>query len=635
MIALSLKDVAKSFGADTILDSVTLTLTSHMRLGLIGRNGAGKTTLLRIISGELTADAGSVSVPLSAGYLRQEVPAGTQKTVWEEMLSVFDDAFALEQRLRALEHDMEDAADDEAAWQRISREYEKATQAFEEAGGYGYKSAISGVLHGLGLGADVHERAVCTLSGGQRSRLMLAKLLLEKPQLLLLDEPTNHLDTDAVYWLEGYLKMWQGAVIIVSHDRWFLDQTCTHIAELQRGKADLYIGNYTAYTDQRAEKRRLAQKAYERNQAELGRHKKVIEQYKAWGRAGGGKNFIKAQARETLMNKIERVERPESEIARISLRLNSKMRSGNEVLMVEGVTMAFGDQPPLFTALDLELRNGDRAALVGPNGIGKTTLLRIAAQKLAPLEGDVRTGVGVLRGYYDQHQQTLSATCTVIEELRNDFPGLTDGELRNALAAFLFCGDDVFKPISALSGGEKGRLSLLKLMLGGHNLLLLDEPTNHLDMDSREMLEDALCAFDGTVLLVSHDRYFINKVATRVLELKGSGLTAFDGNWSDYANALEQAQRPQEETSTITKTAATKQKKADKQAELQAKETKKRAKQLETDILDAEAQLEDIAALLEDPAGLDAEEITALSQAYADMQTKIDALLSEWEQVAL
>lgn len=635
MIALSLKEIEKSFGADTVLFGVSLTLTTEMRLGLIGRNGAGKTTLLRIIMGDLSTDAGSVSVPLNAGYLRQEVPAGTQKTVWDEMLSVFDDAFALEQRLRVLEHDMEDAADNGAAWQRISREYETVTQAFEEAGGYGYKSAISGVLHGLGITADLHERAMCTLSGGQRSRLMLAKLLLEKPQLLLLDEPTNHLDTDAVCWLEGYLKTWQGAVIIVSHDRWFLDQTCTHIAELCRGKAETYIGNYTAFTIKREEKRRLAQKAYERNQAELGRHKKVIDQYKAWGRAGGGKNFIKAQARETLMSKIERVERPEDDIERISLRLNSKMRSGNEVLTVEGVTMAFGDQPPLFTGLDLELRSGDRAALVGPNGIGKTTLLRIAAQKFMPLEGQVRNGVGVLCGYYDQHQQALSASCTVLEELRNDFPALCDGELRNALAAFLFCGDDVFKPVSALSGGEKGRLSLLKLMLGGHNLLLLDEPTNHLDMDSREMLEDALCAFDGTVLLVSHDRYFINKVSTRVLELKEGGLTAFEGNWSDYANALEQAKQPQEDTSTLTKTAAVKQKKADKQAELQAREAKKRAKQLEEDIFEAEAKLEDLAAQLENPAGLDAEQITTLSEAYADMQIKIDELLCEWEQIAL
>ena len=631
MIALSLKDVTKSFGAEDVLKGVTLTLTDQMRLGLIGQNGAGKTTLLRLIAGIDTADGGSVSLPTAAGYLPQEVPAGTQQSVWETMLSVFEDAFALEARMRTLEQNMQSAADDETAWQRLSREYEQVTGAFEEAGGYGYKSAINGVLDGLGLGEPFYDRAVNTLSGGERSRLMLAKLLLEKPSLLLLDEPTNHLDTDAIVWLENYLKSWQGAVVIVSHDRWLLDQLCTHIAELRSGIVQTYTGNYSDFVKQKQEMLLLAEKAYAHNQREIARQEKVIEQYRVWGRAGGGKNFIKAQARQTLLNKMERLERPESASARISLRLDAHTRSGNDVLFLRGITKAFNGQPPLFSDIAIDLRKGERAALMGPNGAGKTTLLHIAAQTQLPDTGTVQYGVGVSMGLYDQLQQSLSPNNTVIEEMRENFPALSDSMLRNTLASFLFCGDDVFKRISALSGGEKGRLSLLKLMLGGHNLLLLDEPTNHLDMESREMLEDALCHFEGTVLFVSHDRYFINKTATRVLELKSGTLSGYQGGFEDYMRALAQKQQPQTQPSGITKTAEVKQKKADKQMQQAVREAKRRAKQLEEDIQKAEQRLADIEAQLADPAHLDAAQLTLLSQQHEDLQHEIESMMHAWE----
>ena len=632
MIALSLKDIAKSFGSDTVLKGVSLTLTDEMRMGLVGPNGAGKTTLLRIICGEISADSGTISMGDGAGYLKQEVSEGTQDTVWDTMLGVFSHAFALEERMRELEHAMEDAAGDETAWQRVSREYERVTQAFEEADGYGYKSAINGVLKGLGLAEDVYDRAVCTLSGGQRARLMLAKLLLEKPKLLLLDEPTNHLDTDAVTWLEGYLKTWQGAVMIVSHDRWFIDQTCTHIADLHNGIVDVYIGNYSSFVSQRDEKRRLQQKAYEQNQREIARQKKVIEQYKAWGNSGGGKNFIKMHARETLLNKMEKVDRPEGDHGRISLRLGTAARGSSDVLQMEHVEMAWQDTPPLFSGIGLHLYKGDRAALVGPNGVGKTTLLRIAAQRLAPTQGNIATGTGVSVGYYDQLQENLDTRNTVMEEMRGDYPALSDGELRNILASFLFLGDDVFKPVSALSGGEKGRLSLLKLMLGQDNLLLLDEPTNHLDMDSREMLEDALCQFEGTVLFVSHDRYFINKTATRVLELKDGALNSYQGNWSDYISALEKVNIPEasEEPGT-TKTAAAKQKRTEKEREASVREAKKRIAQIESDIEAAEQRLAEIETCLADPSALDTQQISELSNEYTQQREAVEALLERWE----
>ncbi len=633
MIALSLKDIAKSFGADTVLDSVSLTLTDVMRMGLVGPNGAGKTTLLRIICGEISADSGTVSMADGAGYLKQEVSEGTQVTVWDTMLSVFSHAFALEKRMRELEHAMDDASGDETAWQRISHEYERVTQSFEEADGYGYKSAINGVLKGLGLFEDVYDRSVCTLSGGQRARLMLAKLLLEKPKLLLLDEPTNHLDTDAVSWLEGYLKTWQGAVMIVSHDRWFLDQTCTHIADLHRGVADVYIGNYSSFVLQRDEKRRLQQKAYEHNQREITRQKKVIEQYKAWGNSGGGKNFIKMHARETLLNKMDKVERPEDDQGRISLRLGTAARGSSDVLQMEGIEMAWQDAPPLFSDIGLHLFKGERAALTGPNGVGKTTLLRVAAQRLTPTQGEIVTGTGVSVGYYDQLQENLDTRHTVIEEMRGDYPEFSDGELRNVLASFLFLGDDVFKPVSALSGGEKGRLSLLKLMLGKDNLLLLDEPTNHLDMDSREMLEEALCEFEGTVLFVSHDRYFINKVATRVLELKSGALNSYQGNWSDYLNALEKMSLPEiSEEPGMTKTAAAKQKRSEKEREAALREAKKRIAQIEKDIEAAECHLAEIEAQLADPSALDSQQICELSEQYERQYEAVETLMEKWER---
>lgn len=632
MTALSIKNISKSFGADEILKDITFSVQDDMRLGLVGPNGAGKTTLLRIIAGEIDSDAGTVSVPssVSIGYLVQEAKVTSEATVWEFMLRVFENAFALEERMRSLEHEMEEAACDAARWEKISHEYERVTVSFEEAGGYGYKSAIQGVLKGLGLLEDIYDRPVVTLSGGQRSRLLLAKLLLEKPELLMLDEPTNHLDTQAINWLETYLKTWEGAVIIVSHDRWFLDQLCTHIAEMHRGIVDIYKGNYTSFIAQRQEKRRLQMKAYEHNQREIKRQEKIVQQYYDWGRINGGKNFIKAKAREKMLDKMERVDKVESEHGKMSLKLTAQKRGGNDVLMVEDLAMAFDE--PLFTGLDIHLVKGDKAALVGANGIGKTTLLRIIASKLRPIQGTVNIGAGIEISYYDQLQENLDPKKTVLEEMQDAFPKMLDGEIRNMLGAFLFQGDDAFKKISALSGGEKGRLSLLKMMLGQGNLLLLDEPTNHLDMDSREILEDALCDFDGTVLFVSHDRYFINKVANRMLEMKRDTVTQYTGNWSDYLAFLEkQKNASEEQESGLTKTAEAKIKRAEREKEKRIREAKKRVKQLEANIEEQEARLAEIEQTLADPSGMDEDELIALSKEHEIVQNDIKTLMENWE----
>ncbi len=635
MVALTLNNINKSFGADEVLKDISLVLTDEQRLGLVGPNGAGKTTLLRIICGEMAADSGSVSIanPSGLGYLSQEVPAGTDDTVWGTMLAVFDDVFAMEERMRALEHRMAEASADSDAWQRVSREYERVTRAFEEADGYGYKSAIGGVLKGLGLGEEMFEQRVSTLSGGQRARLALGRLLLKKPTLLLLDEPTNHLDAGAIEWLEGYLKSWRGAVILVSHDRWFLDQLCTHVAGLYNNKLSVEIGNYSAFAAKRQEQRRLQQKAYEHNQREIKRQEAVIERYKTWGRSGGGKNFIKAQAREHLLEKMERVDRPEAERARMTLKLDGGA-TAEDVLIAEGLSMAFGDKA-LFDGLDMRLFKGDSAALVGPNGVGKTTLLRIVAGKLLPQGGSVTLGAGVKLGYYDQLQEGLNERCSVIEELREAYPSKTDAELRNILAGFLFFGDDVFKLVSALSGGEKGRLALLKLMMARPALLLLDEPTNHLDMDSREVLEDALIDFDGTILFVSHDRYFINRVAASVLELKDGALTAFEGNWSDYQAALEARKTATAQPYTddgLTRTEATKRRRASREEEQRAKAQRLRVEQIEKEIVQAETRLKQIEETLADPSALSEAEIVALSGEHEAVQRQIESLMEQWEE---
>lgn len=633
MTVLTLKNIIKSFGADEILSGVSFTVTDSTILGLVGANGAGKTTLLRIITGEQHCDSGSVNMPSSVrmSYLEQETNESTTDTVWQLMLSVFNDVFALEERMRSLEHDMHEASEDHSAWDKISHEYEQVTSAFEHADGYGYKSAIRGVLIGLGLLADVYDQAVTTLSGGQRSRLYLAKMLLEKPDLLLLDEPTNHLDTSAISWLESYLKQWQGAIVIVSHDRWFLDQLCTAIVEIERGTSTSYKGNYTAFIEQRQLSRELQSKAYDKNQIDIKRHKQMIERYKSWGRQGAHKSFVKATAKQRELDKMERIDRVTNK-SNMKLHLSSSYRGGNDVLSAENLAMGFDDLA-LFSGLNLNLHRGDKAALIGTNGIGKTTLLRILSGALAPISGTVTLGSKVKLSYYDQLQQSLNPALTIIEQIREEYPSMDDGDIRNRLGGFLFYGDEIDKIISTLSGGEKGRLSLLIMMLGQANLLLLDEPTNHLDMDSREILEDALMHFDGTVLFVSHDRYFINKLSNRVLEMKADEVAQHPGNWSDYLEFLEKQKiaKQQQSDPSITKTALAKQKREQKQTEQQQREQARRVKQMEIDIAALEEQLTEIEQMLSTPQDLNDAQIAQLSADHEAVQRQIDALMHKWE----
>ncbi|MGI5878255.1 MAG: ABC-F family ATP-binding cassette domain-containing protein [Christensenellales bacterium] len=635
MIALSCTDIYKSFGAETVLEGVSLTLSDRQRVGLVGPNGAGKTTLLNILTGTLEPDRGRVSRPgsLSLEMLTQDDRLEGSETVWGTMKAVFEPVFAMERRMRQIEANMGAVhGSDPGAYERLASEYDRLTRRFEESGGYGWRSAITGVLRGLGLPPECDEQPVDTLSGGQRSRLALARLLLRRPDVLLLDEPTNHLDLAAAAWLENTLRAWQGAVLVVSHDRWFLDAVCDTIAELSFGHIWVCPGNFTHYLTAREERYRQRMAAYEANQQEIARHEAIIARYRAWGRE---KSFRAAKSWEKKLDRIERVERPQT-APTLHFRLDAGRRSGEEALKIHGLSMAFGEKK-LFEGLSLELRLGEKVALIGPNGIGKTTLLALIRGELQPVAGEIRRGVGVEIGYYDQMQSRLHAHKTVLDEVWDAYRQLKPQQVRDTLAAFLFRGDDIYKTVDMLSGGEKGRLELLKLMLSRGNLLLLDEPTNHLDMDSRQVLEDALIDFPGTVLFISHDRYFISRVATRMLELSEDGLADYPGSWEEY---LEQKSRTQAEpepscpSPAMTRTQAARAERRERRIREEARRRRAQLARVEDEIAAVEDEIAAVENALSQPLHIPAGELAELGIRHGALEQRLAALLDEWEALS-
>lgn len=535
---LKLEHIAKAFGTDEVLKDVNLIVNSRDRLGLVGVNGSGKTTLLKIILGQLAPDEGEIITArgLSIGHLAQSYHPKPGRTVLEEASEVFGEVFAMESRLRALEKEM---ADDQRqdVLDELYREYARLTERFEKAEGYMARSLIEGVLIGLGLGPGYFEQHAGTLSGGELTRLGLARLLLQKPDLLLLDEPTNHLDLEALAWLENFLCQYQGAMVIVSHDRYFLDAVCTDMAELLFGVTEVYPGNYTRYLAQREERMAAKVKAYGLQQREIARQRAIITRFKQFNRE---KSIRAAESREKALARMELLERPDEERA-IAFRFKAKRRLGENALLVEDLSKSFGEKP-VFENITLDLRSGDRAALIGPNGIGKTTLLKSILGLIKPDTGEVRLGAQADVGYYDQRQQNLNPDNDILTEVWDDFPRLTQSQVRGALALFQFTGEDVFVPIRLLSGGEKGRVALTKLMLRQDNFLFLDEPTNHLDAASREVLEKALEGFECTILAVSHDRFFINRFANKILLMTSEGIEVFEGNYEAYLASRAQAE---------------------------------------------------------------------------------------------
>ena len=527
---LSVSNIGKSFSEKTILENISFHLEDYDKAALVGINGVGKTTLLRIIVGEMTPDEGLVTFAKgkSYGYLAQNTEISGDATIYDTLLQVKEHLLVLEQEIRKVEKQMKyvEGADLEA----LMNQYANMTHQFEMEGGYQYQSELVGVLKGLGFLEEEFNKPMSTLSGGQKTRVALGKLLLTKPDLIILDEPTNHLDMGSISWLETYLLNYKGAVLIVSHDRYFLDKIAGKVIELDRGKSTVFTGNYSDYAVKKEQIRVARLNAYLKQQQEIKHQEEVIEKLKSFNRE---KSIKRAESREKMLNKIEVLEKPTETNSEMKIQLTPRIISGNDVLQIEGLSKAFPNHP-LFSDLNFEIKRGEHVAIIGDNGTGKTTILKIINQIIDADAGSMRLGTNVTIGYYDQEHHVLHGDKTLFEEISDEYPNLNNTQIRNTLAAFLFTGDDVFKKISTLSGGERGRVSLAKLMLSESNFLILDEPTNHLDIMSREILETALNHYEGTVLYVSHDRYFINRTATRILELSGQTFTNYLGNYDYY-----------------------------------------------------------------------------------------------------
>ncbi len=635
---IACRDIKKSFGVSTILEKITFHIEDKEKAAIVGNNGAGKTTLFRILTGEWTSESGDIFLrkDASVGYMAQNQEIEGEQTIYDEMLSVFKNLMEVETQLREMENKMGCLKGSE-----LSNNMEKYSQLqlfFEQNDGYTYKSHIRGVLKGLGFSENEFSQPLNQLSGGQKTRIYLGKLLLSKPDLLLLDEPTNHLDMDSLQWLEDFLRNYPGSVLIISHDRYFLDKIVTKVIEIENKKSTVYQGNYTDYAKQKDLNRQIQQKAYDQQQKELLRQEEVIRTLRSFNRE---KSIKRAASREKALEKIEKIEKPENLPDTMRLTLAPKITSGNDVLHVEDIAKSF-DGNPLFSKVTFDIKRGDKVAIIGPNGVGKSTLFKILLQHIKQDKGIMNLGTNVHIGYYDQEQVNLDTSHTVFEEIANTYPSMTNGEIRNTLAAFVFTGDDVFKPVSALSGGEKGRLVLAKIMLSESNFLMLDEPTNHLDMFSKEILEDALNRYEGTVLYISHDRYFINRTSQKILELAPNGITPYLGDYDYYLEKKSQYLRELSENSFSadeTQSSATDSNtKLDwlKQKEQQAQERKQAAKiaKVEKNIELTEGKIKELENLLfQEHISSDAEKAADIFSEKTNLENTLETLYSQWEEL--
>lgn len=634
MILLTLQNVTKSFAMNTVLKDINLTLQAGSRMGLVGVNGCGKSTLFKLISGAMEPDEGTISLSKGArvGVLTQDADIQSDLTIQQELERVFEPVREMERKLRQMESEMAEKHDDPAAFDQLSHAYSRLMDRFEDAGGYEWPSRIQGVLAGLGFARGREQQPANLLSGGEKTRLCLARLLLTQPELLMLDEPTNHLDLQSVEWLEDTLKKYRGTVLVISHDRYFLNAVCDCMAEISMRRLTQYEGNYDRFAVQRQANLERQLKEYKMQQAEIARQEAIIARYRMYNRE---KSIRAAESREKRLERMEKLEKPVSE-QKVRFSFEARRRSGDDVLIAKELSKGF-DGRTLFEHFNLHLRAGDRVAVIGANGVGKTTLLKLITGQLPPDSGTVVYGSNVDVGYYDQQQSGLHPEKDVLNELWDDFPRLEIDRVRGVLALFLLTGDDVFQPISTLSGGEKGRVALAKLMLRKDNLLLLDEPTNHLDMDSREVLEDALDDFDGTLLTVSHDRYFINRVANRVVEMRPDGVTEYLGNYDDYVEKkrLEADGALAEAEGGKTRTQLDKEKRRERLKQESAKTLKLKLKQAEQAIADAEERIAQLEARMADPETYKSPDAAQkLAQEHRDAQEALDALYSDWEELS-
>ncbi|API88674.1 multidrug ABC transporter ATP-binding protein [Marinilactibacillus sp. 15R] len=645
MILLQTQKIARHFGAEVLFNDVTLEIKDNARVGLVGRNGAGKSTLLHIISGQEEPDAGRVNKKkdITLGFLDQHTGLESNKTIWEEMLAIFEPVIQIEKEMREIEYQMSspDLLSDKEYYQELLKKYDSLQESFKQLNGYGYESEIRSVLHGFRFYESDFSTPVSQLSGGQKTRLALARLLLEKKDLLILDEPTNHLDIETLSWLEKYLQNYTGALLIVSHDRYFLDKVINEVYEVSNKKVQHFTGNYSNYLKLKAELIQKMWKEYEKQQKEIEKTEDFINRNLV--RASTTK---RAQSRRKMLDKMDKIDKPQGDEKSAHFSFHTERESGGVVLQTED--LAIGYSHPLASHIDMDIRKTDAIALVGPNGVGKTTLLKTIVGQLPKLSGTIQLGTKVDLGYYDQEQSLLHSNKTVLNELWDEHPSIPEQSIRTLLGSFLFSGDDVEKSITALSGGEKARVALAKLAMEKNNFLILDEPTNHLDIDSKEVLENALIDFEGTLLFVSHDRYFINRMATKVIEISTDGLSLYLGDYDYYLQKKEELEelarlKTEEETQDNTTTEEISLPQDQGMNRAQQKIRQREIRRLNRSIADleermqkSEAELDSIQIKLSDPSVYDQpEEAVALSEKHDNLQAEQDLLLEEWENLNL
>ena len=635
MIILSCNDVSKAYTVENIIENISFTVNDNEKVGLIGLNGAGKTTLFNILTENSEPDSGDIfkAKGKKLGYLKQNTNIESMRSIMDEMLTIFNDVIKLEEEIHNISHKISSFTeeDDTAELELLMNSYSKMSEQFEEADGYIFKSLIKGVLRGLGFSESEFEKPINLLSGGQKSRVMLAKLLLEKADILLLDEPTNHLDIEAISWLEKYIKDFKGAAIIISHDRYFLDNTVNRIFLMENKYLKSYNGNYTEFMKRRKNELELEMKQYDEYEKEIERQEEMIHRLHAYG---SKRNIKQAFSRQKALDKIKKMDKPSGENKKVKLRFTPKIKSGRDVLKVENMSVDFNEQL-IFHNIQLEVYKGERVGIIGPNGIGKTTLLKAIANKLKDYSGTVSLGHCVHTGYYDQEQTNLDIDNTVIDEIWDENPTLNYYDIRTTLAQFLFNGDDMYKIIGDLSGGEKSRLSLLKLMTSNANFLLMDEPTNHLDIDSKEVLEDALLNYEGTVLVVSHDRYFLNKVANKIYDMSSDGISQYLGNYDYYVQKKAESEETDDEVNTIkTKTQINAEKKKERGIIRDRQQREKTIKTIEEQIEMHENKISELELALCQPSTYnDKVLIIDLNEKLNIFKNELEGLYNQWTEI--
>jgi ATP-binding cassette, subfamily F, member 3 len=636
MILLQVNQLCKYYGADIILSNIKLEVQTRDRIALVGRNGAGKSTLLKIISGNLSYDSGEIIKPkdVKIGYLAQDTGLESTLSIWEEMLSVFEELRKQEQALRKLEQEMSKPSlvENPIQYEKVLKEYDELQVQFKENGGYQFEADIRSVLHGLNFHLFDYNTKISSLSGGQKTRLALGKLLLSKPDILILDEPTNHLDIDTLSWLEQYLQSYDGAILIVSHDRYFLDEVVNQVYEISRHQIMKFPGNYSFYLDKKAENYERDMKLFEKQQDEVAKLQDFIQRNLA--RASTTK---RAQSRRKQLDRMELMDRPLGDESSATFRFDIEKQSGNEVLNIHSLSIGYEKDGAVSTNINLRVTRGESIALVGPNGVGKSTLLKTIVEKLPALDGELQIGTNVFFGYYDQQQADLTSNKTVLKELWDEYPFKNEKDIRTVLGNFLFSGDDVLKIVSSLSGGEKARLALAKLMLQKANFLILDEPTNHLDLDSKEILENALIDYPGTILFVSHDRYFINRIASKVMELNLEGVTDYLGDYDYYVEKkleqeeLKALQQNQQQGAIQSNPSEKSSYQQDKEAKKVERQRQRRVEQIESRIEELEQAVDQNEQLLCDPEVFqDHVKSLEINEENEQFKQELEQLMEEW-----